>query len=160
MHRSFSYCAKFLLPLMLFAATPLSSASAAGNLVSVGEYNADGVQVNLDTYTDGPQVVALIGMKGSGTSISFAFDQAEWPKLRNLWNAARAKSGGTYQTAGSLKEVGSTAQCVITLAGGPGVRMTIVDPTAGALTYVVQPSDQSDFESKLSQVGNAATIVN
>jgi hypothetical protein len=150
----------FKLIAILFALTATTPALAAGDLKNFGEYSDGTVKVDLDTYTDGPKVVSLIGMKGNSLSISFAFDRAEWPKLLQLWTRAKAMTGSNYMTAGSLKEVGSSAQCVITFAGGPAVRMIIVDPTVGALPYILQPGDQSDFDTKLRQIGDAATIVN
>jgi hypothetical protein len=146
-----------LLAIMFLLTAP---ASAAGNLAKFGNYSDGTVTVELDTYTDGPQVVSLIGMKGNSISISYAFDSAEWPKLLRLWNTASAMAGADYRTAGSLTEVGSSAQCIITLAGGPAVRMTVVDPVAGSLVYIVQKEDQADFETKLRQIGDAATKVN
>jgi hypothetical protein len=137
-----------------------SSAHATGSLTAVQRFSDGTVNVDMEDYTDGPKVVALIGMKGNGISISFAFDIAEWPKLRKLWNDARALTGPNYATAGSMREVGSSAQCVITFAGGPAVRITIVDPTEGALVYTVQPGDQAAFASALEQTGDAATKVN
>lgn len=136
------------------------TAQAAGTLSEVASYNDGTVKVDLDDYVDGPKVVALMGMKGNGVSISFAFDQAEWPKLLAIWTNALAKTGPDFTTAGSLTEVGSSAQCVITMAGGPAVRITIVDPTAGSLVYTVAPGDQAAFDQALRETGNAATIVN
>ncbi len=155
MHRLF----KFVVILAL-SLTATVAANAEGTVSIAGNFSDGAVNVQLATYTDGPAVVALIGMKGNGTSISFAFDTSEWPKLLKLWQEAREKSGDEYQTAGSLTEVGSTAACVITMAGGPAVRITIIDPRRGPLVYDVQPSDQASFESYLSQIGNAATTVN
>ncbi len=131
-----------------------------GTLSSVASYNDGSVKLDFDDYTDGPKIVALMGMKSGDVSISFAFDKAEWPKLLQLWTKALAKTGTSYSTAGSLKEVGSSAQCVITMAGGPAVRITIVDPTAGALVYTVQPGDEAEFGQSLRRTGDAATIVN
>jgi hypothetical protein len=148
---------RFLAILFLLTAAP---AYAEGSLLSVGTYSDGTVTVNLDTYTDGPKIVSLVGMKGNSISISYAFDKAEWPKFLRLWTSAKAMTGSDYKTAGSIIEVGSSAQCVISLAGGPGVRITIVDPTVGALVYVVPPGSEDDFDAKLRQIGDAATIVN
>jgi hypothetical protein len=136
------------------------TAQAEGTLSEVATYDDGTVKVELDDYTDGPQVVALMGMKGNGVSISFAFDQAEWPKLLAIWTDALAKTGPDFTTAGSLTEVGSSAQCVITMAGGPAIRITIVDPTAGSLVYTVAPGDLATFDQALRQTGDAATLVN
>jgi hypothetical protein len=146
---------------LFFSAMALApDTCAAGDLTKHASYNDGAVQYDLDTYVDGSKVVALIGLKSGGTTISFAFDQAEWPKVLKLWQDARAMSGSTYSTAGMLREIGSSAQCVITMAGGPDVRVTVVDPTVAAFVFVVHPADQDDFESKLREIGDAATIVN
>ena len=145
---------------LFFALSGTSVARADGQLANHGTFSDGVVKVEFDTYTDGGQVVSLIGMKGNGLSISFAFDSTDWPHLLSLWQSARAKSGDKYQTAGSLTEVGSSAQCVITMAGGPAVKMIIVDPTAGALVYVINPSDQDSFEGDLREIGAMATKVN
>lgn len=150
----------FAFAFVLGLAANAPTAQAAGTLSSVASYNDGSVKVDLDDYVDGPKVVALMGMKGSGISISFAFDRAEWPNLLSLWTKAVAKTGSDYITAGSLKEVGSSAQCVITMAGGPAVRITIVDPTVGALVYTVQPGDEAEFGQSLRRTGDAATTVN
>jgi len=145
---------------LFFALMASGAARADGQLANHGTFTDGTVNVELDTYTDNGQVVSLIGMKGNGISISFAFDASDWPDLLSLWRSARAKSGDKYQTAGSQKEVGSSAQCVITMAGGPAVKIIIVDPTAGALVYVVNPSDQDSFENDLREIGAMATKVN
>ena len=116
----------FAFAFVLGLAANAPTAQAAGTLSSVASYNDGSVKLDFDDYVDGPKVVALMGMKGNGVSISFAFDKAEWPNLLSLWTKAVAKSGSDYATAGSLKEVGSSAECVITMAGGPAVRITIV----------------------------------
>jgi hypothetical protein len=144
---------------VFFVAAGLTAAQA-GQLSKLGGFDSGAVHVDFDNYNDDGKIVALIGMKSDGTTISFAFDKAEWPKLLTLWRSARAMTGSSYATAGSLTEVGSSARCVITLAGGPGVRMTVVDPTAAAFAIVVQPSDADGFENSLRQIGEAATIVN
>ncbi|MGH6870973.1 MAG: hypothetical protein ACREHE_05645 [Rhizomicrobium sp.] len=149
-----------LLGLAVFAAMVSSGARAEGTLTNNGTYSDGSVKVDLDDYTDGPSVVALMGMKSGSTSISFAWDSTDWPDVLKLWNDARAMTGSSYATAGSLREVGSSAQAVITFAGGPAVRVTIVDPTAGALIYTVQPGDEDAFGSALEITGNAATKVN
>lgn len=147
---------------LAFSAMALTAppASAAGELNKHGTYDDGATHIDFDNYIDGEKNVALIGVKNNGTTISFAFDKTAWPNLLQLWESARAMSGAKYSTAGTLKEVGSSAQCVITMAGGPDIRISLVDPTAAAFVFVVPVAEQADFESKLREIGDAATIVN
>jgi len=146
-----------LFALSLAAVAVLSPARAEGNLVNIATYDNNGVQVVLDTYTENGKVVGLIGMYSNNLRISFAFSRGDWPALQNLWQAAMNMDGSDYKSQGSLAETGTSEKCVITAAGGPSVRLTIVDPITGALVFDVQPSVKADFDTKLSQVASVVT---
>ncbi len=141
----------FLFVLFFSAAASLSPARA-DDLVRVATYDNGGVKLVLATYAEKGKVVGLIGMTEGSTNVSFAFDRPDTANLLHLWQAAIDEHSASYVSKGSLAEVGTTAQCVLTAAGGPAVRLTIVDPIAGAVVFVVQPDDQADFDAKLHQV--------
>jgi hypothetical protein len=146
-----------LLALFFAAVAAFSPARADGNLVNIATYDNNGVQVVLDTYTENDKVVGLIAMYGNNLRISFAFDRGDWAELQNLWQAAMRADGSDYKSVGSLAETGTNEKCVITIAGGPTVRLTIVDPIKGALVFDVQPSVVADFDTRLGQVASAVT---
>jgi hypothetical protein len=140
---------------LAFAAAP--GAHARDVLVSLGRFNDGAVRVDFETRDDGHRIVALLGVDGNGAATSFSFDGAAWPKVLKLWLAARAIRADDYAMAGSLREMGGGSESVMAMAGGPGVRITVGDPTGSAYSFVVPRAAQDDFESKLRAIGQSAT---
>jgi len=139
--------------LFLLAAFP----AVAGDVKVIGHFENGGVVAEINTYTDGDVVVAVIALKASGKTITFAFDSNEWPALERLWDSAKQESGAEYVSFGSLAEKGTTEKCVITAAGGPTVRLTVVSPIDGALVFDVSRDMVSDFDASLNQAASVTT---
>ncbi|MDE2183343.1 MAG: hypothetical protein KGJ78_10005 [Alphaproteobacteria bacterium] len=136
----------------------LWSAAWAGDLNSIGSYANNGVETNIFTYKEGDTVVALIGMHQGDLRISYAFAKSDWPDFERLWNAARSAGGSSkFVAAGSVPETGTKAKCVITAAGGPNVRLIIVDPSEGAILFDLPPGVEGDFDAKLRQAAAQLT---
>jgi len=144
-------CAGLLL--VLLAAIP----ARAGDVNQVGHFENGGVAAEIDTYTDGNVVVAVVALKANGRTLTFAFDRNDWPALERLWSAASRESADKYVSFGSLAETGTTEKCVIAAAGGPTVRLTVVSPIDGALVFDVPRYMVPDFDAKLRQAASMTT---
>lgn len=133
----------------------LAMPARAGDLKTFGTYDNKGVETRLLTYTEGDAVVGLIGMEQNGLRISYAFSRADWPEFEKVWRTAMETTGSDYKAAGSVAESGTKAKCVIAVAGGPTVRLSILDPVDGAIQFDIP--DVQDFDTKLRQVAAATT---
>lgn len=145
-----------VLCLTLFASAP----ALADGLQNVGTYHDGNSEFVIDSYSKGAVTVGLIGLDDNNLKVSYAFDKTDWPAFYRLWQKARAMSSDKLQTAGSVTETGSATLCIVALAGGPGIRITIVDPTRGAVTVLLQPSDVDAFEANLLSVAGTLTVSN
>jgi hypothetical protein len=130
----------------------------AGDLHQVGDYTNNGIEAEIATYSDNGTVVAVLAFKTSSMTVSFAFDRTDWPALERLWQSAYQQSSTDFVSFGSLAETGTKAKCAITAAGGPMIRLTIVDPVAGALVFDVTPGVKADFDTKLRQAAAVTTV--
>jgi hypothetical protein len=144
----------------LAAATLVHGAAAADGLKGFLHYTHGGVVIDLDTYTKGPQIVGLIGMQDGNKSISYAFDKSDIPTLLKMWDEARAVSASEFKSAGTILEVGSTQRCAISAAGGPGIRLSILDPVKGAVVFDLTTDEASEFDTTLRQVAASTTYTN
>ena len=141
--------------LMLFAAVP--AYAAGGNVDKIGSFENNGLTAEIDTYTEGAIIVAVIAIRQGDRVETFAFDKNDWPDLERLWNGARAKAGGNYVSVGSLAETDTSEKCVILMAAGPAIRLTIVSPIEGALVFDVPSYMAGEFEAKLRQAAAVVT---
>ncbi|MBU6297554.1 MAG: hypothetical protein KJS68_04855 [Alphaproteobacteria bacterium] len=141
--------------LVLVAAVPAHADD--GTVNQVAQFANNGVVAEIDTYTNKNVVVAILVLKANGQTQTFAFDRNDWPAVERLWNAARDVNGQQYVSIGSLAEVGTTEKCVLLAASGPTVRLTIVSPIAGALTFDLSREEVQDFDAKLRQAASVTT---
>jgi hypothetical protein len=144
----------FLLSALLFA---MPAYAGDGKTDLIGHFENGGAVAEIDTYTDGAVVVAVMAIKISNRTMTFAFDRNDWPALERLWSAARSTGGEKLVSVGSLAEVGTTEKCVITFAAGPQIRLTIVSPIDGALVFDVPRTMGDDFDAKLRAAATVTT---
>ena len=144
-----------LLRAAAFVLVCLAMPARAGDLNTLGTYNNKGVETRLLTYTENGVVVGLIGMEQNGLRISYAFSRGDWPAFEKVWRTAVETTGSEFKAAGSVPETGTKAKCVIAVAGGPAVRLSILDPVDGAIQFDIP--DVQDFDAKLRQVAAATT---
>jgi hypothetical protein len=135
-------------------------AAGADGLQGVLHYTHGDVVIDLDTYTKGPQIVGLIGMQDGSKSISYAFDKGDITALFKMWDEARALTSDNFESAGTVLEVGSTQRCAISAAGGPGIRLSILDPVKGAVVFDLTEAEASEFDTGLRQVAASTTYTN
>jgi hypothetical protein len=140
--------------LLLIASVP---AWAEGTINKVGQFSNNGISAEIDTFTEGAVVVAVIAFKSGDQSRTFAFDRNDWPALERLWASAMSKQGSEYTSVGSQAEVGTSEKCVLLAAAGPGVRLTIASPLTGAMVFDIPSSMVADFDTKLRQVASLTT---
>ncbi|MDE2164090.1 MAG: hypothetical protein KGL29_01675 [Alphaproteobacteria bacterium] len=152
-----TYATALLTSLLLLLVAAVPARADDGTVNQVAQYTSNGVVAEIDTYTEKDVVVAVLAFKANGVTQTFAFDRNDWPAVERLWNAARDKDGNDYVSIGSLAEVGTTEKCVLLAAGGPMVRLTIVSPIAGALTFNLPREQVQDFDAKLRQAASVTT---
>ncbi len=141
----------------LFLVLLMAVPARAGDVSLVGHFENGGIVAEIDTYQDGSVIVAVLALKANGRTLPFAFDRNDWPSLERLWGSASQETGAKYVSFGSLAETGTTEKCVITAAGGPTVRLTVVSPIDGALVFDVPRYMVSDFGAKLKQAASVTT---
>lgn len=141
--------------LILFAVAPANA--AGGNVDKIGTFENNGLTAEIDTYTEGAIVVAVIAIRQGDKVETFAFDRNDWADLERLWDDARSKAGGDYLSIGSLAEKDTSEKCVILFAAGPTIRITVVSPIEGAMVFDVPSYMASEFEAKLRQAASVVT---
>lgn len=143
--------------LACFLLLAAGAAKAEGTVQQVGQFINNGVTAEIDTYTDNAVVVAVIVFKSNGHSYTFAFDRNDWPALERLWSAAVDKHASDYVSIGSLAETGTSEKCVMLMAAGPAIRLTIASPIDGAMSFDVAPSFATEFDAKLRDAASVTT---
>jgi hypothetical protein len=139
--------------LFLMMAVP----ALAGDVNIVGHFENGGVTAEIDTYSENGVVVAILAFKTNGRTMTFAFDRKDWPAVDRLWQGAKQARGAKFVSIGSVAERGSDEKCVITAAGGPGIRLTIVSPIDGAVVFNVPRNATGEFDAKLRQAASMTT---
>lgn len=153
--RTFANACWACLLLLLVAAVPAQA--AGGTIDKLGVFENNGMTAEVDTYTEGATIVAVIAIRRGDQVETFAFDRNDWPDLERLWTGARGKAGGSYASIGSLAEKDTTEKCVIAVAAGPAIRLTILSPIDGALAFDLRSDQASEFEAKLRQAASVVT---
>jgi len=130
-------------------------AVAEGTLQNIATFESGSVELLVDTYTQGTEIIGLIGIKSNGVTRSYAFARSELPALYALAGKAERLSGEKYVAVGSVAEKGTDALDVLLMAGGPTVRISIADAVDGMLTFDLAPADSAGFDAALHKAGSA-----
>jgi hypothetical protein len=141
----------------VFLALLFAAPVQAGDISTVGQFQNGGATAEIDTFNEKGTIVGILVFKSSGKTLTFAFDRNDWPALDKLWRTARQVQGAKFVSAGSLAETGTDEKGVITFAGGPAIRITIVSPIDGAIVFNVPRSMAGEFEAKLRQAASMTT---
>jgi hypothetical protein len=129
----------------------------AGDVATIGHFENGGVAVDIDTFSEKGAVVALLAFTSGGRTLTFAFDRNDWPGVSQLFQGAKQVRGAKFVSIGSVNEVGSDEKSVLTAAGGPAIRLTIVSPIDGAIVFNVPRGAVAEFDAKLRQAASMTT---
>lgn len=135
--------------LLLLHSAPVQ---AAGQLDVVGKFFANGVELDIATYTEGTQKVGLIGIATTTQRASVAFSPGEWDSFVNLWQNAAKLESDSWQLIGSFKEPNTKEQDLLIVTAGLGVQFTIMNRTSGTSSFVLAKSDFGTLDAKVRQV--------
>ncbi|HEV3220072.1 MAG TPA: hypothetical protein VGZ48_09895 [Candidatus Acidoferrales bacterium] len=137
--------------LTLLLAFPLLGMQG-GTLNIVGKFVTGETELDVATYTQNTEKVALLGIsipkKGS-----YAARADEWATLIQLWDKASQTESQSWQFIGTLKETQTSDPTLVIITAGPGVRITL-ETADGIFSYVLPKSDYARFGVSLHQVAN------
>jgi len=130
---------------------------AEGQFDIVAKFEDAKVGLDVITYTN-PDVtasasrVALLGFRSRSVRTSFVFSLNEWRSLFDLWTTAVKAQSDSWKVVGSLTEMGTTDVSVLTMSGGPGVKLAVTSLKKVSITYVLANADMARFEKALFRV--------
>jgi len=137
-----------------FVTAPLlvTSSASAGNLAILSSFNNDGEELDVATYTEGDQIVGLLGMKGpTGLRISITFDKKKLAAFIDMVQRAYDFDFIGWKEAGSYTETDTKSPSHIVVYGGPSLRFSLTDPSVGSLDFTLNPADVAAFQATLNQ---------
>ncbi len=123
-----------------------------GSLNIVAKFNTGETELDVATYTQNAEKVALIGISMPKKG-SYAARADEWAALIQLWEKAAQTDSASWQFIGTLKETGTTDPTLVIITAGPGVRFTL-ETADGIFSYVLPKSDFPRFETSVQQVAH------
>jgi hypothetical protein len=121
-----------------------------GQLNIVGKFVTGDTEMDVATYSESPNRVALLGISMAKKG-SYAARADEWATLIQLWEKAAQTDSASWQFIGTLKETGTTDPTLVIITAGPGVRFTL-ETADGIFSYVLPKSDFPRFETSVQQV--------
>jgi hypothetical protein len=121
-----------------------------GKLVIVGKFVTGPTELDVATYSEGTEKVALLGISIPAKG-SYAARPDEWASLIQLWEKAAQTDSKSWQFIGTLKETGTTDPTLVIITAGPGVRFTL-ETAEGIFSYVLPKDDFPRFEASVQQV--------
>lgn len=140
-----------VLAAMALVGTFTAPAPAAGSLAPVASIRADDRSLDVDTYTEGTQRVALVSIVMREKRIVFAFDTAEWRTFSQLWKTAAARDG-EMQPVGEMNETGTKDPTHLELSAGGASRFVLSSPALGSLQYDLRKPDYAAFDAAVEKV--------
>lgn len=121
-----------------------------GNLDIVGKFVTGPTELDVATYAEGADKVALLGIAMPAKG-SYAARADEWASLIQLWEKASQTDSASWQFIGTLKETGTKDPTLVIVTAGPGVRFTL-ETADGIFTYMLPKDDFPRFETSVQKV--------
>jgi len=144
---------------LLVCAALVAMASWADGLSVQAQYaGTKSDTLKLGLYTEGAEVVAVVNMvTPANQRISIAFNKSEFAQFIGLVQKAAQMHSDQWQVAGSYTETQTKSPSHIIVYGGPGVQLSLTDPSIGAWSLTLQAGDVAGVLTVLGQMGERVT---
>ena len=132
----------------------VATASRADGVTMLAQYTgAKNDTIKVALYTEGAEVVGLVNMvTPANQRISIAFKKKELAKFIGLVQQAAQINSDQWQAAGSYTETQTKSPSHIMVYGGPGLQMSLTDPSIGVWSFTLQAADVAGFLAVLNQM--------
>jgi hypothetical protein len=149
----------FGIALLLLCAVFMATASGADGVSILGQYSGTKSDtLKLALYSEGDQTVGLVNMvTPTNQRISVTFKKSELTQFTALVQKAAAIQSEQWQLAGSYTETETNSPSHIVVYGGPGLQLSLTDPSIGAWSLTVKPEDVAGVLEVLKEMGEKVT---